>query len=57
MTWAMRLKRVFNIAMAAVGLVTSFKGLKEIGPKPFVVGFLSAVLVGIVSYVLITILY
>lgn len=46
-----------GIAMAAVGLGTSLSGLKEIGLKPFGVGLFSAVLVGGVSYTLITLLY
>jgi uncharacterized membrane protein YadS len=43
--------------MAAVGLGTSFAGLKEIGLKPLGVGLFSAVLVGAVSFVLVTVLY
>ncbi len=45
------------IAMAAVGLGTSVKGLKSIGLKPLAVGLFSALLVGLVSYTLITLLY
>jgi len=45
------------IAMAAVGLGTSIKGLKSIGMKPLAVGLFSALLVGGVSASLITILY
>lgn len=45
------------IAMAAVGLGTSVKGLREIGLKPLGVGLFSALLVGFVSYLLISILY
>lgn len=45
-----------GIAMAAVGLGTSFAGLREIGFKPFAVGLVSALLVGVVSYVLIMLL-
>ncbi len=45
------------IAMAAVGLGTSVKGLREIGLKPLGVGLFSALLVGFVSYALISILY
>ena len=45
------------IAMAAVGLGTGVKGLREIGLKPLGVGLFSALLVGFVSYVLISILY
>lgn len=46
-----------GIAMAAVGLGTSLAGLKEIGMKPLGVGLFSAVLVGVVSFLLISILY
>lgn len=45
------------IAMAAVGLGTSVKGLLHIGLKPLGVGLFSAVLVGVVSFSLITLLY
>jgi uncharacterized integral membrane protein (TIGR00698 family) len=45
------------VAMAAVGLGTSFKGLAAIGLKPFGVGLFSAVLVGFVSFMLISVLY
>jgi uncharacterized integral membrane protein (TIGR00698 family) len=45
------------IAMAAVGLGTSVKGLRAIGLKPLAVGLFSAVLVGIVSFALITLIY
>lgn len=45
------------IAMAAVGLGTSIKGLKSIGMKPLAVGLFSALLVGGVSASLITVLY
>ena len=46
-----------GIAMAAVGLGTSLKGLQEIGLKPLGVGLFSALLVGGVSAALITVLY
>ncbi len=46
-----------GVAMAAVGLGTSVKGLKAIGLKPLGVGLFSAVLVGAVSISLITVLY
>jgi uncharacterized integral membrane protein (TIGR00698 family) len=46
-----------GIAMAAVGLGTSIKGLKDIGLKPLGVGLFSALLVGGVSIGLITLLY
>ena len=45
------------IAMAAVGLGTSIKGLIHIGLRPLGVGLFSAVLVGVVSASLITMLY
>ena len=45
------------VAMAAVGLGTSIKGLRSIGLKPLAVGLFSALLVGGVSLSLITILY
>ena len=43
--------------MAAVGLGTSIKGLRAIGLKPLAVGLFSAMLVGIVSFTLISVLY
>jgi len=46
-----------GIAMAAVGLGTSLAGLKKIGMKPLGVGLFSAVLVGVVSFSLISVLY
>ena len=45
------------IAMASVGLGTSIRGLVAIGFKPLGVGLFSAVLVGVVSFTLISILY
>ncbi len=45
------------VAMASVGLGTSIKGLKDIGLKPLGVGLFSAVLVGAVSILLISILH
>ena len=45
------------VAMAAVGLGTSIKGLREIGLKPLGVGLFSALLVGGVSIGLIQMLY
>jgi uncharacterized integral membrane protein (TIGR00698 family) len=45
------------IAMAAVGLGTSIKGLRSIGLKPLGVGLFSALLVGVVSWTLVTLLY
>lgn len=45
------------IAMAAVGLGTSIKGLRQIGLKPLAVGLFSALLVGLVSFVLVSVIY
>jgi uncharacterized integral membrane protein (TIGR00698 family) len=45
------------VAMAAVGLGTSIKGLVDIGLKPLGVGLFSALLVGGVSITLISLLY
>jgi len=46
-------KFLLTIAMAAVGLNTSIAKLKNLGLKPFCVGFAAAVLVGGVSIVLV----
>ncbi len=46
-----------GIAMAAVGLGTSIRGLIHIGLKPLGVGLFSALLVGVVSFTLISVLY
>lgn len=43
------------VAMAGVGLGTDFKKLKQLGSKPFFVGFFAALSVGIVSLILIKI--
>ena len=45
------------IAMAAVGLGTSIKGLRDIGLKPLGVGLFSAIVVGVVSAALVSLLY
>ena len=45
------------IAMAAVGLGTRFRDLAVIGARPLAVGLFSALLVGVVSFVLIRALY
>ena len=45
------------VAMAAVGLGTSIKGLKDIGFRPLGAGLVAAVLVGAVSITLISLLY
>ena len=39
------------MAMAAVGLSTNLKDLKSMGYKPFVVGFIAMLTVGLVSIV------
>ena len=44
-------KIFLSMAMAAVGLSTNLKDLKLMGYKPFVVGFIAMVTVGIVSIV------
>ena len=46
-----------GIAMAAVGLGTSYDGIRKIGGRPMLVGFFSAAVVGIVSIVMIKVLY
>ena len=45
------------VAMAAVGLGTSIKGLTDIGLRPLGAGLVAAVLVGAVSITLISLLY
>ncbi len=45
---------LLGIAMAGVGLSTNFKMFKGIGIKPFYIGITSAVTVGVVSVVLIS---
>ena len=45
------------VAMAAVGLGTSIHGLRKIGLKPLAVGLFSALLVGLVSFVLVSVIY
>ena len=45
------------IAMAGVGLGTSIKGLRSIGLKPLALGLVSALIVGLISASLITLLY
>ena len=39
------------MAMAAVGLSTNLKDLKSMGYKPFIVGFMAMVTVGLVSII------
>jgi uncharacterized integral membrane protein (TIGR00698 family) len=52
-TWAVNL---LVVALAAVGLTTSFKILKGLGIKPFIVGLGAALIVGVVSFVAISLL-
>lgn len=47
---------LLGMAMAGVGLSTNFKMFKGIGIKPFYIGFIAAVSVGIVSVTLISLL-
>ena len=57
-SWTKKTAEVcLGVAMAAVGLGTSFRGLAAIGLKPFGVGLFSALVVGVVSYSLISLLY
>ena len=42
-------KIFLSMAMAAVGLSTNLKDLKSMGYKPFIVGFIAMVTVGLVS--------
>ena len=44
-------KVFLSMAMAAIGLSTNLKDLKSMGYKPFVVGFIAMVTVGIVSII------
>jgi len=39
------------MAMAAIGLSTNLKDLKTMGYKPFVVGFIAMITVGLVSII------
>jgi len=52
-TWAVNL---LVVALAGVGLSTSFRTFKGLGVKPFVVGLGAALLVGVVSFVAISLL-
>jgi uncharacterized integral membrane protein (TIGR00698 family) len=45
------------IAMAAVGLGTSIKSLRSIGPKPMLLGLASALIVGVISFTLVSLFY
>ena len=44
-------KVFLSMAMAAVGLSTNLKDIKSMGYKPFVVGFIAMITVGIVSII------
>lgn len=46
-------ERCLLIAMAAVGLTSFFAGIRRIGPRPFLLGLVAAVLVGGISLTLI----
>ncbi len=48
-TWG---SRALGTAMAAVGLATSFSVFKGVGLKPFLVGLIGALLVGIIGWVM-----
>jgi len=52
-TWAGNL---LVVALAGVGLSTDFRAFKGLGIKPFVVGLCAALVVGVVSFVAITLL-
>ena len=44
-------KVFLSMAMAAVGLSTNLKDIKSMGYKPFVVGFIAMITVGLVSII------
>tara|TARA_B110000305_G_C18935065_1_gene401328 strand:- start:222 stop:584 length:363 start_codon:yes stop_codon:yes gene_type:complete len=44
-------KIFLSMAMAAVGLSTNLKDLKTMGYKPFIVGFIAMITVGLVSII------
>jgi uncharacterized membrane protein YadS len=44
-------KVFLSMAMAAVGLSTNLKDLRSMGYKPFVVGFIAMITVGLVSII------
>jgi uncharacterized membrane protein YadS len=44
-------KVFLSMAMAAIGLSTNLKDIRSMGYKPFVVGFIAMVTVGIVSII------
>ena len=45
-------KIFLSMAMAAVGLSTNLKDLKSMGYKPFFVGFIAMITVGLVSIIM-----
>ena len=44
-------KIFLSMAMAAIGLSTNLKDLKSMGFKPFIVGFIAMITVGLVSII------
>ena len=44
-------KIFLSMAMAAIGLSTNLKDIKSMGYKPFIVGFIAMVTVGLVSII------
>ena len=50
-------KYILAIAIAGAGLSTQLKKLKKLTFKPFLIGLMAAITVGLVSYVLVTIFY
>ena len=44
-------KVFLSMAMAAIGLSTNLKDLKTMGYKPFIVGFIAMITVGLVSII------
>jgi len=46
-TWG---SRTLGTAMAAVGLATSFRVFKGVGLKPFLVGMIGALIVGVIGW-------
>jgi uncharacterized membrane protein YadS len=44
-------KVFLSMAMAAIGLSTNLKDLKSMGYKPFIVGFIAMITVGLVSII------
>lgn len=52
-TWAVHF---LVVALAAVGLTTNFNILKGLGIKPFIVGLGAALVVGVLSFIAISLL-